>query len=294
MSFITRNRAPLPSLRKYIPVFLVMGLLLACGSSAPEATATQPPPPPTNTTVPSATPEPTDPPTDTPEPTATDTPEPTATNTPEPTATLDLAATAAFEATQAAEAVMDQIGANFELFGVDPAIGGITWTKPEAFDLRINSYQSYDWFSVDNEREFGEYVMGVDITWESTSGFVVCGLVVRGGADLTREKYYIFQTLRLSGLPSWDVELWEFNSWLQTSSGGLVDAPWIEQDNGSTNQFLFYVTKDTVTIWANQVRLGRVVISALDSGVISYYAWQDSGDTTCSFSNAWIWEPNGE
>jgi hypothetical protein len=270
-------------------------LLLACGSATPEAEPTSPPVvEATNTAVPSDTPVPTELPTDTPEPTATDTPEPTATHTPEPTATLDLAATAAFEATEAAAAIMDEIGADFELIGMDPAVGQISWTKPEAVDIRIDGYRSYNWFPVDNDREFSEYVMGVDITWESTGGWAICGLVVRGGPDLTRDKYYLFQTIRLSGLPSWDVELWEFNSWLQTSSGGIVDAPWIDQDNGATNEYLFFVEKDTVTIWANQTRLGRVVISSMDSGTIGYYAWQESGDTTCSFSNAWIWEPNGE
>jgi len=46
----------------------------------------------------------------------------------------------------------------------------------------------------------------------------------------------------------------------------------------------------TFTAYVNGTRLGRAVDSKLSEGRIAFFAWQESGETTCTFDNTWIWD----
>ena len=85
-------------------------------------------------------------------------------------------------------------------------------------------------------------------------------------------KQYRFLALRLSGLPLWDVELWEYGEWQSTTTGQPKVNSAIDQDNGSTNNFLFVVKKGVMAIYANDVRLSNVIISSANKGRIAFYA----------------------
>ncbi len=275
------------SCRSLWVVLMFIGQLLgACRLSAPEPTATLPPPPPTETkALPTNT---VVPPTETPVP-PTETPEPTLTPTETFTPTPDLVATANYESTQAAAAMLEKVYGVLDEIGYSTDSGRLIWSSADMVDLRINTYNTYDWWQIDDGKDFADFILHADITWESTSGLAICGFVVRGGENLTQEKYYLFQTIRLSGLPSWDVELWEYNKWVSTVSGTIRSAPVIDQDNGATNEFILVADGSTMVIHANGSKLGSVPITSISEGTVAYYAWSESGETSCAFSNAWLW-----
>jgi hypothetical protein len=63
----------------------------------------------------------------------------------------------------------------------------------------------------------------------------------------------------------------------------------INQDNGSTNTLTLYVKKGIMTVYANNMRLSNVPISSKTQGQIAFFAFQESGETTCAHENACLW-----
>jgi len=42
-------------------------------------------------------------------------------------------------------------------------------------------------------------------------------------------------------------------------------------------------------VYANGDRLGAFTDKTLSEGIVAYMAWQESGQTTCTFTNSWLW-----
>ena len=248
-------------------------------AEAPTATLT-----PTNTLTPTS--KPTDTPTSTPTAMPTNTPNPTNT----PTTTPDLTETAAVAATQQAEEFLSEIEPVLQAIGYSTDDGYLGWVSDGPTSITIDSYSSYSWRMVDPFQEFSNFILRADMTWESTSGLILCGFVFRaGGIDLPQTPYYLFQTIRLSGMPAWDVEYWKFGQLQSNITGGVREDAAINQDQGSTNEFLMVVDGNTFKAYVNHENLGGATISTLESGLLGFYAWQESGETTCTFDNAWAW-----
>ena len=283
---------PKTKLFTILGALLILVLISACGSS------TSPPPEPTNTALPPTatevpptdTPAPTDTPVPTDTPIPTDTPEPTETPTEVPTETPDLAATAAVEATQKADVLIEEIDAVLQEKGYSTDQGYLGWAQEEPITFRIDSYNTYTWNPFVEDQEFSSFVLRGDITWESTSGLILCGFVFRAeGEDLQHQPYYIFQTIRLSGWPSWDLEYWKYGQFQSSPTGGVREDAAIKQGQGSTNEYLLVVDGNTFRGYVNGENLGGATIATLSTGLAGFYAYQESGDTTCTLDNAWLW-----
>jgi hypothetical protein len=280
--------------------FLIVGSFLAgCDSSqepaAPptaqvvaEANPTALPPEPTATDEPTPTPAPTDTPIPTATPTATATPTPTNTPTPTP----DLTATAAVRATETALAVLQEIDSQLQEVGLSTERGQLAWVSESAEGLTIDTYNTEYWTSLAAEQIFSDFVLKADVTWESSSGFAVCGFRFRAASDDQNAAHYKFQTIRISGLPLWDVEYWKDNTWIGTMNPGSrpLETNHLNQEQGSTNTYILIAEGNLLTVYANGNRLGQLTITTLQEGQIANYAWQESGETTCTFHNAWIWD----
>ncbi|HEY45435.1 MAG TPA: hypothetical protein G4O14_01480 [Anaerolineae bacterium] len=265
------------------PIFVLPLIVLMAGCAAGES---QPTPtvesPPTNTPLP----------THTVPPTLTPTPEPTLTPEPTHTATPDLAATAAVEATQTIAAVIEEIDAELQEIGYSTEVGSLAWASEAPEEITITTYASHDWIPLAAGRDFSDFVLKAEVTWESTGGLALCGFWFRGESDDEDAPHYKFQTIRLSGLPSWDVEYWKYNNWVSTISPGgrVITTPHIDQEQGGTNTYILAAEGSVLTVYANGHRLGQVTISTLREGIIAFYASQESGETTCTFDNAWVWD----
>ncbi|MBW8010672.1 MAG: hypothetical protein FVQ83_05430 [Chloroflexi bacterium] len=95
--------------------------------------------------------------------------------------------------------------------------------------------------------------------------------------------------MRFSGLPGWDVELWKYNLWVSTITKEIKFNSAINLESDSTNEYVLVAEGTMGTLYANYVRLSRVIISAQDDGRIAFFAYQHQGTTTCTFEDAWVW-----
>ena len=267
-------------------VILILLILPGCGG-AKEAEPTQPAPaeviPPTNTTAPTDIPLPTS--TFTPVP--TDTPVPTETSV--PTDTPDLAATEAAEATAAAEELTAKIDAELQKLGLSTSEGYLAWTQTDPLSVTTDVGAQTLFAPFAEGQKFSDFILGADVTWESTSGLAGCGFMFRSEENFERGAQYRFYTIRLSGLPLWDIEYWKFGEWQTTLGGEPRSNTIIDQANGATNRYVLHITKDLFTSFANGERLGRVTSSTLKEGYFALFTFQESQKSTCTMNNAWIW-----
>ena len=257
--------------------------LSSCQQNSPTAkpTSTSTVQTPTETSIPS---------TSTLTPTSTSTATATPSNTPTPT--VDLPATAAFESTQEAQGMLDEINPVLERVNYSTKSGYLAWSEIDPWPITSSTYGATIFEPIDEGTEYENYVLHYDVTWKSTSGLAGCGLIFHSEKNLGSGKQYRFYAFRLSGLPYWTVELWNYN-WPPTSTmgRGKINSI-INQENGSKNTFTLVVRDEVMTVYANDVRLSHVPISTLHKGRIAFFAFQESGETTCAYENAWLWNLN--
>ena len=245
-------------------------LLAACGPAA------TPPPTAAPTSAPTATQAPTS--------TATATLAPTATPTATPNATATAAAVATAEAQRQSSAVKTEL----ESLGIAVDIGSLGFYQSQPQEIVLTEYQqwTYDPFAGD----FGaaDFVISTDVTWD-TDAIMTCGLFFRSEANFKEGDQYLFQFLRLSGLPAWEIAYLKDGKYQNSVAGAASSA--IDQTNGATNEIVLAVQDDKFTLYINDVRQGSYYDYSKQrlDGKFAFSAWQDSGTTTCSFENTAVW-----
>jgi hypothetical protein len=279
--------------RMIIGAVITLIVLLACSLASQQPTPTLipteiPPTPtqaPTDTLVPTATLAPTD------TPLPTDTPVPP-TNTPRPTktATPNRTATAAVYATQESARLIATINPILAKYDFSTDQGQLGWLQEEPLPLYTYEYGTTVYYILDREKAFSNYVLKVDVGWESTSGLAGCGVIFHAEDNWDVGQQYRFFTTRLSGLPAWDVEFWQYGDYQSNATGRVKTNAAIKQGAGDVNTYVIIAQDKMVSLYVNNSRLGNVSISKRQSGLIAFFTWQESGETTCTFSNGWIWE----
>ena len=186
--------------------------------------------------------------------------------------------------------MLAKIAPVLEQYKLSTAEGKLGWVQEEPLEIYVDTYRSMFWENLTPVNQvFSDFVLSIDITWASKMGFAVCGLMFLAEKDLQNGEQYQFNTLRLSGAPAWDVEFWEFNDWQYTATGDVRFNNAISLKDNSTNHYVLIYKDNLLTIYANDVRLGNVDVSKRNQGIFGALTWQDSGETTCIFSNGWIW-----
>lgn len=248
-------------------------VLVACsGAAAPEPTAV-----PTNTE---------EPPTATLEPSATATLEPTATAT--ATATLDKTATAVVKATEAAESIMTELDDLLAESDIPYKEGSLLWKQEETVSISL-SEPGGKFSELDQKVTASDFVFKSDVTWDTT-GLILCGASFRAEDDLKDGKQYRFLYLRLSGAPAWAIDFYDFGR-PKNSITKIKYSDALKLDNGATNQFAIVAQGEAFTVYINGVRQGKFFDYSKQSleGIFSFIALEDSGESTCTFENSWIW-----
>lgn len=267
---------------------LLLLILAACTPAAAPLPPTQTePPPPTVTATPLPTHTATLKPSDTPLPTETPTPVPT--DTPVPTATPDRTATASVRATAEYEAVLERIIDDLLPYELSVSEGQLAWYSKEPITLRLTGYNVYDYEMIGKKLSLANFIFKTDITWDSKTGLMTCGLAFRVKSDVENGPHYLFQTLRLSGLPAWDIEYWNFGNFDHNVTGRVRTSAVIDQKAGATNHYVVVANKTLLTVYANGQRLSNAESTKLIEGMLAFFATQESGESTCKFDNTWIW-----
>ena len=247
---------------------LVLLFLTACGGiPGLNATATSVP---TQTLQPTLTPSPTD------------------TATPVPTATPDVTATAGAKATETADSILDELDLLLADTDIPYEDGHLAWQQTKPLIIQLSGPDDQI-LAIDGKLTAGDFILKSDVTW-TASGIIICGAVFRSEPDLERGKQYRFLFLRLSGLPAWEIDVFEFgqyrNSPTDTKFSGALD-----QGNGRTNEFVLVARDDQFNLYINQNREGRFFDYSKQrtQGSFAFLGFQDSGDGSCEFENSWVW-----
>lgn len=225
-------------------------------------------------------------PTDTPQPTVT--PLPTETPTPLPTSTPDKAATAAAQATAAADAILDELDKILGDTDIPYQDGYLQWQQVKPLLVSLNG-PSWNYVEIDDDLVGRDFILKSDVTWEAT-GILVCSAIFRAEPDLERGKHYEFSYLRLSGLPAWEISVYDHGQFKNTPTKvQFSDA--IDLTNGATNQVVLIVQDEQFTLYINGVRQGRYFDYSKQrmEGIFAFSASQDSGKGSCNFENSWVW-----
>lgn len=255
-----------------LPVIVISLLILlttGCGLAPVQPTAA-------STLVPS--------PTSTPEPTATATP----TETPTPTATPDRTATAVVRATATMAARLAELAPELELVGYTTDSGTLVYDKSVPMAMTVTHYSSY-WPESVIDTSLKNFILHVDIRWDSTSGLAGCGIMFRSEEDLERGARYVFEIIRLSGLPGWGMAYEKFNQ-VQTNLVSKRPNDIIDDSPNSVNNIMLVVHGDLLQAYINGEKMREVRDSKISEGGIAFHTWQESGETTCVFKNTWVLE----
>jgi hypothetical protein len=222
--------------------------------------------------------------------TITDTPKPSPTVTKTPRPTTDWTATAEVKATEEMAYLLETVAPDLELAGFSLSEGELGFLQEEPIKIvaELPSRRYWDFPGGFTNPVFEDFVLGVDITWDSEVGFAGCDVVFRSDGDVGDGEFAEFSTMRLSGAPSYNLSIVHFNQY-QTISDGTSAA--IKQIAQSRNHYVIAVVGSEVDIFVNGQHLTTSYIKeSMTRGEIAFQAWQNSGETTCTFSNAWVWE----
>ncbi len=243
------------------------------------------------TPEPTPTLAPTEVPTNTPEPTST--PEPTPTITPTVTQTPDRTATSIVRATEQAQAAWDMVGEELQSLqlGLDQSSGKLIWYTNEPTSLTVNTFGTYTTDKIIDE-DIKDFVIHSKISWNSTSGLAGCGIIFHATDDLEFGPQYAFEMMRLSGAPAWDIVYYNYNQ-LQANLTDVRFPGVINDKNDATNVVTIVKRGDEMRVFINGQSLNPVAYSAkIEKGQVYFETWQESGETTCVFYDAWVWELN--
>lgn len=243
-----------------------------CGVMAPKATPTA---------VPSDTPTLTL----TPLPTYTPTVLPTST----PTATPNAAATQSARVTEQTEKESADLTDNLAELGVAVDTGSLGFYQLTPQKIEILEHNSWNYVPFAEDITPSDFVLSTDITWD-TPGLATCGIIFRSEKNFEKGAQYIFQMLRLSGLPAWDIEYIK-DGFYENSPAQIKTSGAIDQANGATNHIVLVAEGEKFTLYINGVRQGSYYDYSKQrlEGKLGFYAWQDAGDSTCTFENTAIW-----
>jgi hypothetical protein len=260
---------------------LALGACTSAATSQPPTATSQPP-----TSVSTDTPVPTD----TPEPTAT--PVPTSTPTPEPTVTStpDRAATKAAEATQAAEQAMALIQEDLDKIDQTLPAGSLGWLQKESQSIEMDGGGQWIYDPFAENLVANDFILKSDITWDSSGGLAICGFFFRSESNFEQGEQYIFEMLRLSGMPAWDIALMKYGDYTKAITN-VRTAGAINQDKGATNEIILIAQDGEFTLYINDQRIGQFYdyTESRSDGYFAFNGSQESGETICQFDNTWVW-----
>jgi hypothetical protein len=213
------------------------------------------------------------------------------TNTVAPPEQPTLAPTAApvVPPTQPASSVPSEVEAELQKIGLSTKEGHLGWSSDAPISLTAEGYQGTENQLIGENLTASDFVIKTDITWESQGGLAGCGVLFRAAPNLDKGAQYQFLTIRLSGYPGWDIEMWDLGKWQYTLGNQVQQSKSINQENGGTNTYTLYVKDKAFTVFINGQKIKTLTDSKLTNGVLAFHVFQDSGSTTCTFNNAWVW-----
>jgi hypothetical protein len=226
------------------------------------------------------------PPTVTPEPTFT--PLPTNTAMLRLTPTPNIALTSTLEAFHVLSELDVYVGENS---GIPYEEGYLAWHQIDPVTIDMSGPQKdAGVFQIIGENiNATNFIFTSNVTWNA-SGILICGFAFRGESDLNMGKQYQFYFYRISGLPAYKIDVYEFGVFKNTISGVKFSSG-INSNNNAANDFILIAQNEQFTVFVNGEKQGQFYDSSKQQmdGLLAFLAWQDSGKGSCKFNNSSLW-----
>lgn len=175
--------------------------------------------------------------------------------------------------------------------GIDTSAGRLAWTQ-DPLTLFAEGYLQYE-ADVQFVTVATDFVVATDVTWNTDFGTTGCGVVVRdNGDEEAGDRYLIVATRGGNGRVITSVQL----------DGNLVQDdtvdiyangidPLFEWQNDTTNRLVVIGRGNTFSIYTNGTFLGDFTPQSafFERGFVAFVALNESGQTTCTFTNAYLW-----
>lgn len=233
--------------------------------------------------------------TETPTPTASpsSTPTETATPTRQPSATADRTGTAAARGTATAEALSAWVNPYLLEYGVNPDDGHIVWVNKQSLKLDLTSYMENADHVLKDAGKLADFVIQTEVTWDTSGALSLCGLTFSADDDFASGAQNRFFIMRLQYDPGWTIWRWEYGKFQSfVFKEGWRSSRDIHDDNGSSNLLALVVRGKDIDIFINRDKQRRVEDTKMKEGWLAFSANQESGKTTCTFRNSWVWAFN--
>jgi hypothetical protein len=216
------------------------------------------------------------------------TPLPADTPIPLPTAEPIIALTTTVEAAGVLSELDVYVGTKS---GVPYQDGYLAWRQVEPVTINMTGPQKDAGILQAIAEDFNptNFIFKSKVTWNA-SGILICGLTFRSEPDLNKGKQYQFYFYRLSGLPAYYIDVYEFGRFKNTISGEKY-SDGIDSENDAANDFVLIAQNDQFTVAINGKQQGHFYDSSKqrEDGFLAFLAWQDSGKGSCTFEDSWLW-----
>ena len=175
--------------------------------------------------------------------------------------------------------------------GLDPEVGELGWIH-DPVTVAVEGYLQFDYANKNLATVAEDFVMAADITWNTRFGTTGCGFVARSdGNEDAFNQYLIIATRGANGhvgfITQRDGEVIREESFDIYANG--ID-PLFEWQNDTTNRLVIVARGNNFSIYTNGTLIGEIdAISGFVKGFTAFVALNESGDTTCTFTNAWLW-----
>ena len=194
----------------------------------------------------------------------------------------------------ATEAAFAPIQQEIQSYGIDTSQGRLAWTHPP-LTLFVEGFQQFD-YDVEYVTVAGDFLVAADITWNTQFGSTGCGYVVRSDADEEAgNRYFIIGSRGGSGRILFGVQL-DGNLVLDDSVDIFANGidPLFEWQNDTTNRIVVIGRGNTFSIYTNGTHLGDITPASVnfERGFVAFVALNESGTTTCTFTNGYLWLMN--
>jgi hypothetical protein len=183
------------------------------------------------------------------------------------------------------------IAPKLEKLGFDLESGRLIHFSQSKVSLSVDSYMADDHKMI-LEKPIQDFIMQADVSWKSSSGLAGCGIVFRAEEDLERGANYQYLMMRLSGAPAWDIQHYNYGQYQYSLLPFTQFTPAIDDRQNAINTITLIVRGDTFKSIINTTKGNDARDNGLTEGGIALLAWQESGETTCTFNNVWIWRLN--
>ena len=218
--------------------------------------------------------------------TATPTPEPTLTATPVPTETPLPTPTPDRTATQAAED-LTLMQKELEPYGLTAEHGHLAW-RGYPVPITVTEYLETNLDHVVDE-PVKNFIVKANVKWDSTSGLAGCSIIFRSKGEYEVGNFYEFAWMRLQNAPAWDIGRYEYGKFKRHVTYEALFSDVILDDKGAKNEMVLRVMGDEFKVWINGKPMETYSDKTLEEGVISFTSWQETGETTCTFADGWLW-----